>query len=149
MSHIDSNTGADISATTVDSFLALSRIYLTSTDRLLALNLATMREILAETSPALRSLAGLGANGGREEFPGKLAMTRINRGLAYCRGLQDIAAQAQDEISQLLLTPVHASSWPESVPNPWPSIMAAFSKATPTGKRNGGSLNANARGRSA
>jgi hypothetical protein len=139
MTHNERKTQADIPAVTVDSFLALSRIYLTSSERLLALNVAALREVLADSGPALQALAGMAAPTGQKAVPDNLGMAQVNRALAYCRGLQDIAAQAQDEISELLLHPLRETKSRHAANNPWPSILAAFSPVTPlSAKGNGG-----------
>jgi|CXWJ01.1.fsa_nt_gi hypothetical protein len=146
MTHDASNTRSGIPAGTVESFLALSRIYLTSSERLVALNMAALREMLADAAPALRSPAGKTSATGLEAFTDSLSMFQVNRALAYCRGLQDIAAQAQDEFVHVLLNPAPAPQWRQSMPNAWPSILAAFARApAPAGKGNGGAGEAAAR----
>ncbi len=139
MTHHDSKNPAEIPAVTVESFLALSRIYLTSSERLLALNVAATRDILADAVPALRTLTGMSALTRHKASSDDLGMTQVNRVLAYCRGLQDIAAQAQDEFSELLFRPAGEAKSRYAVNNPWPSILAAFNPAAPSaGKGNGG-----------
>lgn len=143
MTHDASNTRSGIPAGTVESFLALSRIYLTSSERLVALNMAA----LADAAPALRSPAGKTSATGLEAFTDSLSMFQVNRALAYCRGLQDIAAQAQDELVHVLLNPAPA---PQMAPVHAECLAvdprAAFARApAPAGKGNGGAGEAAAR----
>jgi hypothetical protein len=101
------NTNSDmihaIKANT-DAFLAFSRIAFYSIEQLTTLNLSTTRSSLEESAVAATSM--LESNGAAPSSKTKKAASlAVSESAAgYFRGVQDIATEAQEEITKLMTT---------------------------------------------
>jgi len=101
------NTSSDITRaiqTNVDAFMAFSKIAISSVEQLTTLNLSTTRNSLEENAAAavlmLESNGAMSSSKAKKAAP--LAVSEIAS--AYFRSVQDIATEAQEEITNLMTT---------------------------------------------
>ncbi len=91
-----------LQAATVDTFIALARIYLTSTERLSALASNTARTCFDDCAAATQAASSM--TGGRDA--GALITTLgkplLERSLAYSRTVMEICVEAQSEAQQVV-----------------------------------------------
>lgn len=99
-----------------DAFMAFSNIALTSAERLTALNLKAARTAFEEGVAASSLLV---ESSGSMKAPKAIPETATKNALAYFQGVQDIAAEAQQEVTKLMTSyfvmqghgSSHAASW--------------------------------------
>lgn len=90
--------------TAIDAYQAFAKIFLTSAERLAALNLSAAREVVDDQSTLARAMLGTRSPGEAGNVQSTLAQPMINRALAYSRGSYEILAETQSELSQLLVS---------------------------------------------
>jgi len=86
----------------IDAFMTLSKIALSSTERLAALNLSTARAALDDGGAASNALVRIKDVKELAALPSPLSGPAMEKTVAYLRNVQEIAAEAQAEISKLM-----------------------------------------------
>lgn len=93
------------SKTAIDAFQAMAKIFLTSAERLSALNLSAAREAVEDQSAIARAMLGTrnpGDVGDVGDVQNTLAQPMINKALAYSRGTYEILTETQSDLSRLM-----------------------------------------------
>ena len=83
------------------AFMSLSKIAFSSVERLATLNLNATRVALGDGIPAFGSLLKI-TDSKPQGLPGSTAATAADHAAAYLKGVQEIAAETQREVSALL-----------------------------------------------
>jgi len=86
----------------VDAFLALARIYLTSTERLSGLALTIARTTLDDCVSATQAASRMVSSRDLSTLTGVLGQPALERTLAYSRDTLEIITAAQQEAAQVL-----------------------------------------------
>lgn len=90
--------------TAIDTYQAFAKIFLTSAERLAALNLSTAREVIDDQSALARAMLGARSPNEAGDVQGTLAQPMLDKALAYSRGSYEILAETQSELSRLLVS---------------------------------------------
>ena len=88
--------------TNVESFLTLANTAFASAERLAALNLNTARAFLEDAMTSAKAVLGVKDMQQLASLQTTLAQPVVERFAAYSRGINEIAAQAQDEVSKIV-----------------------------------------------
>ncbi len=110
---------------TLDSFLGISRLYLQSMERLTSLNLSTLRSAVSDSTAASDSLAEGDQAGQMQQIQAALCQNLLGKTLEYIRGVQQIAAETQNEFQQLLLTQAQQPASISTMYDAWKSTIDA------------------------
>lgn len=102
----DSSTYAQSAA--LDSFLEISRLSLKNAEGLADLNAVALREAFTGGAAAVHAFAGITSASELQSIQSKLVAPMMDKALAYGRSVHDLAAQTQQEISQLLQSQLSA-----------------------------------------
>ena len=84
------------------AFMTLSKIAFSSIQRLAALNLNATRVALEDGTTAFGHLVQRKDVQKGQQLPGGTSGTASNNALAYLKGVQDIAAETQEEVTKLV-----------------------------------------------
>jgi len=85
----------------IDTFLDISKAYLSGAERLTVLNLSTARQALEDSVRAGETLLAMGQGEQAAGTPAALGPQLMEKTLAYARACSDILARTQDEITEL------------------------------------------------
>jgi phasin family protein len=88
--------------TAIDTFQALAKIFLTSAERLSALNLSAAREVVEDQSAIARAMMGTRGPEDVGDMQNTLAQPMINKALAYSRGTYEIFTETQLDLTRLM-----------------------------------------------
>lgn len=126
LANIDDNGLAQQSV--LDSFLAISRLYLQGAERLSALNAAALRGMVADGATAMKALMGATSAAEGMEIQASMSNAMVGKVVAYTRGLHELAAETQEEMSRQTLTPTSDASGIAEVPDSWQDAVEAVTK---------------------
>ncbi len=96
------NTLRTTNTVAVEAFLTLSKVYLTSIERLAALHLTTAREAIESCAEATTTLAEAKAAKDLNGFLSLLGQPAWERALTYSRSTYEIIAKTQEEMSKVI-----------------------------------------------
>lgn len=106
----------------VDAVRTISSLYMTSAQRLLELNLNTMRESVEKTAEAARSTAGARSP---QELQG-LFQPMLDCAQEYGRDAFEIIVGTQQEVMKVMLTQFAGPNSAFSLPTDWNAAFDAF-----------------------
>lgn len=113
--------------TAVDTFQAMASIYLTSAERLSALNISAAREAVEDQTTTLtRALMGIRSPGEANDIQSTLAQPMIEKALAYSRNTYEILAETQSQLSKLVMSQVSGLSGRLPLPIDWSAAFDMF-----------------------
>lgn len=101
MNLLESQESADYPNGIVQSFLDISRLYLNAAEDIVALNFTLVRNVVANTAAVFDAWSSTPPAGDLKQLESNLAMIRA---VASNRSLTKIAAEVQDDLSDLNLT---------------------------------------------
>jgi len=113
----------------LESFLAISRISLGSTERLSELNSAALREAFTDSTAVVHAISQITLVPDLQEFQSKLVAPMMSKALAYTRSVQEVAVETQQEISRLMQSQLSVLTRKTVMPDSWQSILARFAMA--------------------
>lgn len=122
---------SDLQETVLDTSLAVSHLWLTSSERMVALTAESMRDAIADSSTVIRAFAGSASVAPLGEIWGDLSGPMLERAITYGRGMRDIATQTQDEFTRVAVDAWRTPSLSSPLASPWPGILADIFKSTP------------------
>lgn len=122
---------SDLQETVLDTSLAVSHLWLTSSERMLALTAAATRDAIADSATVIRAFAGLASVAPLREIWGDLSGPMLERAITYGRGMRDIATQTQDEFARVAVDAWRVPSLSGPLASPWPGILADVFTTTP------------------
>ena len=114
---------------TIDAFLAVSKAYLQCSERLLALNIATLQTTLNDSASATSAL--FNANSIAEFQQIKLARNKalFDQALAYSRSVQEIAHETQTRFSHVISHSLSTVSNCTAVADSWQETLATLARS--------------------
>lgn len=112
----------------LNAFLALSRIYFASTERLSGLVLETARTSLEDCAAAARLAAETGGRVSPEAWQATLGQPVFERARACTRGTYEILAGAQAEAAQVLSAQLAFPAMRFPLTDDWMSAVDRFSR---------------------
>lgn len=113
--------------TAADTFQSLARIYLTSAERLSALNLTAAREAVEDQTAVVRSMMGTRNPEDINAVQNSFTQPMINKALAYSRGAYEILAETQLDLSKLMVSQMSKAGGQMALPTlPIPNWTAAI-----------------------
>ena len=107
----------------LDTFLAVSRIYLGTTEDWAQLNIETMHDMVTDSTEAAAALA----NG---ESPLPAGTDLLNKALAYTSRCAEIATESQQQVNALIKPPSLPFDLGQSLQAMWSSVPTAKQKAS-------------------
>lgn len=134
MHQADFTALSDLQETVLDTSLAVSHLWLTSSERMLALTAAATRDAFTDSATAVRALAGVASVAPLGEIWGDLSGPMLEKAVAYCRGTRDIATQTLDELARVVVDAWRAPNLSGPLASPWPDILADLAANTPARK---------------
>lgn len=103
MSNALQNNAIATNTLAVNSFRSLSKVYLTSIERLAALNLNTAREAVEDCALATKTLSDAKAGNDFNSILSALGQPMWEKALAHSRNTYDIMAQTHEEMSKVIM----------------------------------------------
>lgn len=113
---------------TVETFLTLARIHLTSTERLSALALDTVRANFDDCATAARTAGTMNGSRDPSAFITTLGKPMLERTLAYSRSVMEIFVQAQSEVQQVVANGFGTSGFRLPMAQDWNSGVEMFTR---------------------
>jgi len=113
----------------VDTFQALANIYLTSAERMLALNLSTLREAVEDSATAMSRLPDMKAGFGSNKQQATFVPPMLEKTMAYSRSAYEILAATQQEVTQMLTSQMTGSGSGFKIPTDWNAPFELFAKS--------------------
>lgn len=119
------NTAVAGNKSAIDAFQAMAKIFLTSAERLSALNLSAAREAVEDQSAIARALLGTRSPSDVGDVQSTLAQPMINKVLAYSRGTYEILTETQSDLSRLMTAQVPRVGGQMAMPD-WNAALDMF-----------------------
>lgn len=114
----------DINTDVIDTFLAITKAYLTGAERLTALNLSTAHQALEDSARFGESILAMGQ--GEQAAP--LGPQLIEKTVAYARASSEILRRTQDEIVEVWVRQLAERPPLFAAPSGWLTPYALFTQ---------------------
>lgn len=108
----------------VDAFHDMAQIWLTSAERLSALNIGAARDALEDQTALARAMLGVRAPEEAGNVGGNFAQPMIDKALGYSRNAWEIFSEAQSQIAKLVMAQMPAGRLP--LPFDWNAAFDLF-----------------------
>src|SRR6185369_8302696 len=102
MSHTNRDDAVTPITAPANAFLALSKVYLESVERLTSLNLNAAREALDSCASATKSLSEAKAGKDYGKFLSELGQPMLEKAVSHTRNVYEIMTKTQEELSTVL-----------------------------------------------
>lgn len=112
----------------LDSFLAISRLSLTTSERLSELNAAALREAFTDSGAVVRAFARITLASDLQDIQTELVAPLMQQALAYSRNVREVVAQTQNEAAReatrLMQSQLSGMDRKMAVPESWEGVLA-------------------------
>lgn len=122
----------DVHETVLDTSAAVSNLWFTSSERMLALTAESLQDAVTDSATAVRAFAGIATMAPLREIWGDLSSSMVEKAIAYGRGMRDIAIQIQDEFARVAVDAWRVPVLASPSASPWPGILADALVRKPT-----------------
>ena len=118
----------------IDAFLAISNLYLETSERLMAINATAARGAVAGSANAINALVGKTPATDWKFTQFDSAVPLIDGAFSYVQSLQDLTTRTRSEFTSMLPALFQAADRELPKANSWPEMITIFAKSAPRGK---------------
>lgn len=110
----------------VDAFHDMAQIWLTSAERLSALNIGAAREALEDQTALARAMLGIRAPEDAGNVGGNFAQPMLDKALGYSRNAWEIFSETQSQLAKLAMAQMPSSGGRLPLPFDWNAAFEMF-----------------------
>lgn len=113
----------------IDAFLSLSKKYLQCSERLTALNIATLQTVLSDSASVANAMFSANSAAEFQQIKSAQDKTTLDQAMAYSRSVQEIASASQTELSQMISQSFSTATGSTAIADSWQETLATLARS--------------------
>jgi|GEM_PF-5381926 phasin family protein len=113
----------------IDAFLSLSKAYLQCSERLTALNIATLQTVLSDSASVANAMLSSNSAAEFQQIKSAQDKATLDQAMAYSRSFQEIASATQTELSQVISQSFSTATGSTAIADSWQGTLATLARS--------------------